>query len=94
MKKTLPIFILLISLITFANDGGKLIVEQDGFIVEVMYFEEGDRLKLFEIETGDHVLSKTHAQIDLSFLSVGSYLLENNQGQSIGIQKRRISFRA
>jgi len=78
---------LLISLITFASDGEKLIVEQDGFIVEVIYFEEGDKLKLFEVETGDHVLSKTHAQIDLSFLSVGSYLLENNQGQSIVIDR-------
>ncbi len=69
------------------NNDGILTVEKDGLVVEVLDFQDGDKIKLFEIETGDHILSKTHAQIDLSQLPVGSYLLENNEGKSIVIDR-------
>jgi len=60
-------------------------VEKEGSVVMVVDFQEGDKIKLFEVSTGDHVLSKTHGEIDLSQLPLGSYLLENNEGESIVI---------
>ncbi len=77
---------LFLSIAGYSNDDD-LTVEKDGLVVEVIDFKEGDKLKLFEIETGDHILSKTHGQIDLSQLPVGSYLLENNEGKSIVIDR-------
>jgi len=71
----------------FANDNDSLRVVHDGFIVEVVDFEEGDKLKLFEVQSGDHVLSKSYKSIDLSQLPIGSYLLENNKGQSVIIDR-------
>jgi len=88
MRAYIVIFILFISVTNFANQADKLVVEKDGFVIEVKYFEDGDKLKLFEVATGDHILSKTHAQIDLSFLPVGLYLLENTNGQSILINRK------
>ncbi len=87
MRVTALFFSLFLSIISFANNDNGLIVEQNGLIIEVMYFEEGDKLKLFEVETGDHILSKSYSHIDLSQLPVGSYLLENNQGKSIVIDR-------
>ncbi len=87
MKLVALIFSLFLSLSILANNENDLTVEQDGLIVEVIDFEDGDKLKLFEVETGDHILSKSYARIDLSQLPVGSYLLENNQGQSIIIDR-------
>ncbi len=86
MKLIVCILSLFLSLSIYANDD-TLTVEKDGLVVEVVDFEEGDKLKLFEVETGDHILSKTHGQIDLSQLPVGSYLLENNEGKSIVIDR-------
>ncbi|WP_299437796.1 hypothetical protein [uncultured Aquimarina sp.] len=65
-------------------------VEREGLIVFVVDFKEGDKIKLFEVETGDHILSKTRGQIDLSQLPSGKYLLENNEGKSVVIEKRDI----
>lgn len=62
-------------------------IEKEGFIVSVVDFQEGDEIKLFEAETMEHVLSKTRGQVDLSMLPVGKYLLENNQGKSVIIEK-------
>ncbi|MCK8522009.1 T9SS type A sorting domain-containing protein [Aquimarina sp. D1M17] len=87
MKLITCFFGLLLFINSYAGDGEKLEVEQDGLVVVVLDFEEGDKIKLFEIETGDHVLSKTHGQIDLSQLPIGAYLLENNEGRSIVIER-------
>ncbi|WP_299437786.1 hypothetical protein [uncultured Aquimarina sp.] len=88
MKVTALIFSLFLSISIFASDDSKLTVHQDGLTIEVLDFEEGDKLKLFDFETGDHILSKSYAQIDLSQLPVGSYLLENNAGKSIVIDRQ------
>jgi len=88
MKVTALIFSLFLSISIFANDDSKLTVHQDGLTVEVLDFQEGDKLKLFDFETGDHILSKSYSQIDLSQLPVGSYLLENNEGKSIVIDRQ------
>ncbi len=87
MKATALFFCLFLSILIFANDDNELTVQQDGLIVEVINFEEGDKLKLFEIETGDHILSKTYSRIDLSQLPIGSYILENSEGKSIVIDR-------
>ncbi|MBP2834207.1 hypothetical protein J8281_18565 [Aquimarina sp. U1-2] len=88
MKSILYFLSLFLIMKCFANSNDEtLVVEKDGFVVEVVDFEDGDKIKLFEIETGDHILSKTHAQIDLSQLPVGSYLLENNEGKSVVIDR-------
>ncbi len=86
MKLIVCFLSLFLSIAGYSNDDD-LTVEKDGLVVEVIDFKEGDKLKLFEIETGDHILSKTHGQIDLSQLPVGSYLLENNEGKSIVIDR-------
>ena len=87
MKTITLLFSLFLSLVSIAKDDNGLVVKQDGLVVEVMDFEEGDKLKLFEVETGDHILSKSYSHIDLSQLPVGSYILENNQGQSVVIDR-------
>ncbi|WP_298313426.1 hypothetical protein [uncultured Aquimarina sp.] len=88
MKVIALIFSLFLSISISANTDNALAVYQDGLVVEVVDFEEGDKLKLFELETGDHILSKSYSRIDLSQLPIGSYLLENNQGQSIVIDRQ------
>ncbi|WP_405205645.1 hypothetical protein [Aquimarina sp. LLG6339-5] len=88
MKVIALIFSLFLSLIISANEDNKLTVHMDGLTVEVLNFEEGDKLKLFELETGDHILSKSYSLIDLSQLPVGSYLLENNEGKSLVINRQ------
>ncbi len=93
MKLITLFFSLFLSIICLANTEDPLTVEQEGLIVEVLDFEEGDKLKLFEVETGDHILSKTYGRIDLSQLPVGSYLLENNQGKSIIIDRLEVELK-
>ncbi|SEL81440.1 hypothetical protein SAMN04487910_3337 [Aquimarina amphilecti] len=88
MKVIALIFSLFLSLIISANEDNKLTVHMDGLTVEVLNFEEGDKLKLFEVETGDHILSKSYSLIDLSQLPIGSYLLENNEGKSLIINRQ------
>ena len=88
MKVTALIFCIFLSLTIFANDDSDLTVYQDGLTIEVANFEEGDKLKLFEVESGDHILSKSYSSIDLTNLPIGSYLLENNQGQSVIINRQ------
>ncbi len=88
MKLITYIFSLLIVAAGYANDNDPTLeVEKDGLVVMVVDFEEGDKIKLFEVQTGDHILSKTHNEIDLSQLPMGDYLLENNEGRSIVIQR-------
>ncbi|WP_271782038.1 hypothetical protein [Aquimarina algiphila] len=88
MKLIAYIFSLFLFLNSYANDMDQsLEVEMDGLVVMVVDFQEGDKIKLFEVETGDHVLSKTHGEIDLSQLPMGSYLLENNEGRSVVIER-------
>ena len=88
MKLITCIFSLFLFLNSYANiSDGDLKVEKDGLVVVVLDFEEGDKIKLFEIETGEHILSKTHSEIDLSQLPIGSYLLENNDGESVVIDR-------
>ncbi len=71
-----------------ANDTDQsLEVEKEGLVVSVVNFEEGDKIKLFDVESGDHILSKTHGDIDLSQLPIGMYLLENTHGQSVMIER-------
>ena len=86
MKVLILFFSLFFSIFSFANEE-ELTVVLDGFIVDVVDFEEGDKLKLFEAETGDHVLSKSYSNVDLSQLPIGSYVLENSKGQSINIDR-------
>ncbi|WP_128755283.1 hypothetical protein [Aquimarina sediminis] len=79
-------FSLFLILNSYANDlDQSLEVEMEGLTVMVVDFQEGDKIKLFEVESGDHILSKTHGEIDLSQLPMGSYLLENSEGRSVVI---------
>ncbi len=88
IKHLLYTFYLFLFVGAYANGGDdSLKVEKEGLTVVVLDFEEGDKIKLFEVETGDHILSKTHGVIDLSQLSLGSYLLENNSGKSVVIER-------
>lgn len=88
MRSIAYFFSLFLFLNSYANDlSQSLQVEKEGLIVVVVDFQEGDKLKLFEVESGDHVLSKTRGQIDLSQLPMGAYLLENSMGESIVIQR-------
>ncbi|WP_299261363.1 hypothetical protein [uncultured Aquimarina sp.] len=80
------------SLLFFINlnariEDDNLEIAREGLVVVVVNFKEGDKIKLFEVETGDHILSKTRGQIDLSQLPSGKYLLENNEGKSVVIEK-------
>lgn len=70
-----------------ASGEDSLQIVRDGFVIIVVNFNEGDKIKLFEVETGDHVLSKTRGEIDLSQLPSGKYLLENNEGKSAIVEK-------
>ncbi|GAA3514507.1 hypothetical protein GCM10022393_30580 [Aquimarina addita] len=89
MRILLLFFTFLITLNTTAAnfEDDALEVVQEGLIVTVVNFEEGDKIKLFELETGVHILSKTIDQVDLSLLPIGKYLLENSQGKSAVIEK-------
>lgn len=88
MKSIILILILLFSFNIYAGAEPRILkVSRDGLIVVVEDFKEGDKIKLFEVESGDHVLSKTRGQVDLSFLPMGRYLLENSKGFSIIIEK-------
>ena len=87
MKVLILFFSLFFSLVSFANNDKELTVQLDGLVVEVVDFADGDKLKLFEAETGDHVLSKSYSNVDLSQLPVGEYVLENAQGQTININR-------
>lgn len=88
MRSIIYFFSLFLFLNSYANDMDQpLEVEMEGLIVVVVDFQEGDKIKLFEVESGDHVLSKTHGEIDLSQLPMGSYLLENNEGRSVVIER-------
>lgn len=88
MRSIAYFFSLFLFLNSYANDlSQSLQVEKEGLIIVVVDFQEGDKLKLFEVESGDHVLSKTRGQIDLSQLPMGAYLLENSMGESIVIQR-------
>ncbi len=87
MKVTALFFSLFLSISIFANVEDTLSVYQDGLVVEVADFEDGDKLKLFELETGTHILSKSYSRVDLSQLPVATYLLENNEGKSIVIDR-------
>lgn len=79
-------FLFFVGVYANTNDDS-LEVEMQGLVVFVVDFDNGDKLKLFEVETGDHILSKTHSEVDLSQLPIGSYLLENNKGKSIVINR-------
>ncbi|MBG6132437.1 uncharacterized protein YkuJ [Aquimarina sp. EL_43] len=86
MKSIACFFSLFLFLTSYANDLDQTLqVEKEGLVVVVVDFQDGDKIKLFEVESGDHILSKTHGEIDLSQLPMGSYLLENNQGESVVI---------
>ncbi|MCK8522015.1 hypothetical protein M0D21_10580 [Aquimarina sp. D1M17] len=87
MKATTLLITLFLSVSIFGMEDDNLTIQQEGLIIEVVDFEEGDKLKLFEVETGDHILSKSYSRIDLSQLPIGSYLLENNRGKSIVIDR-------
>lgn len=85
-------FTYIITLLFFINASANYVsdtlqIEKEGFIVSVVDFQEGDEIKLFEAETMVHVLSKTRGQVDLSMLPAGKYLLENNEGKSVIIEK-------
>lgn len=75
---------------TDGNDDSELLIEREGNLIYVLDFKEGDKIKLFEVNSGEHILSKTRGQIDLSQLPVGEYLLENNEGKSVVIRKNAL----
>ncbi|WP_159025812.1 hypothetical protein [Aquimarina sp. Aq78] len=88
MKSIACFFSLFLFLSSYANDLDQILeVEMEGLVVVVVDFQEGDKIKLFEVESGDHVLSKTHGEIDLSQLPMGAYLLENSEGESVVIER-------
>lgn len=88
MRTVTTIFCLLLALNVFSNsEDGNLQITRDGNVIIIVNFQEGDKIKLFEANTGDHILSKSYGEIDLSQLPQGEYLLENNKGKSIIIEK-------
>ncbi|MBQ4820337.1 hypothetical protein [Aquimarina sp. MMG016] len=88
MRTLATIFSLLFFINVNANiDDDALRIEREGLVVSVVDFQEGDKLKLFEFESGEHILSKTSDQIDLSMLPAGKYLLENSKGKSVVIER-------
>lgn len=87
MKIVLLVFTLFWGVTASANNDDVLEVEKDGLVVNVVDFKDGDKIKLFEAETGEHILSKSIGQIDLSMLPNGKYLLENNEGKSVIIER-------
>ena len=93
MKKiTLSIFSLILSVCAFATEGEEkeLKIETEGYAVTVVDFKDGDEIKLFEAETGTHILSKTRGFIDLSQLPNGTYILENTNGKSTTLERTEI----
>lgn len=94
MIKFAPIFIILLFTATLQaatdNDKEKLQVEKDGHIITVIDFQDGDKIKLFEEETGEHILSKSFGTVDLSQLPNGKYILENSFGKSVNLERRDI----
>lgn len=88
MRTLTIIFSLLFFINVNANiEDDALRIEREGLVISVVDFQEGDKLKLFEFESGEHILSKTSDQIDLSMLPAGKYLLENSEGKSIVIER-------
>ncbi len=88
MKLVTFIFSLFLFFGSYAHDGDQTLeVEKDGLSVVIVDFKEGDKIKLFEVETGDHILSKTIGRVDLSQLPIGKYLLEDNEGRSTVIER-------
>jgi len=64
-----------------------LAIEREGNMITIVDFEEGDTLKLFEVRNTVHVLSKTSNYVDMTQLPVGVYVLENDRGDSVVIEK-------
>ncbi|WP_459211684.1 hypothetical protein [Aquimarina rhabdastrellae] len=86
MKKIAIILCLIFTTTMFAADKD-LLIEREGDVVTVVEFKRGDSIKLFELESGDIVLMKTTAKIDLSLLPAGRYVLEHCKGEKIVIEK-------
>lgn len=80
-------FLFTLNSISANSEDEVLQVVQEGLTITVVNFKDGDKIKLFELETGVHILSKTIDQVDLSLLPLGKYLLENNEGKSAVIEK-------
>jgi len=74
------------------KDKEQLRIEKEGHLVTVVDFQDGDKIKLFEAETGIHILSKSFGIVDLSQLPNGKYVTprpglrgrgKSNKGRSI-----------
>ncbi len=92
-KNTLTILsFLFVFSFAFATDNKEkeLEIQTEGYIVTVLDFRDGDEIKLFEAETGVHILSKTRDYIDLSQLPNGLYVIENANGKSTTIERTEI----
>ncbi|UZO79297.1 hypothetical protein NBT05_09970 [Aquimarina sp. ERC-38] len=84
--KLFIILSLAIPTLLFANtEKEALEVRQEGQIVTVTNFEEGNKIKVFETVSGVHVLSKKRGQIDLSQLPEGSYTIIDNSGRTVEV---------
>ena len=78
--------LLVIHTTVFANtEKEELEIQQEGQVVTIVDFEEGDQIKVFETATGVHILSKQRGQIDLSQLPEGSYTIIDNNGRTIEV---------
>ncbi len=94
MKKITLALLTIITSISFAfateNEENKLEIETQGYMITVLDFQEGDEIRLFEAETGVHILSKTRGFVDLSQLPNGTYVLENTNGKTTTIERTEI----
>jgi len=90
MKKILIMTcsILCMAIQGYANDNPdeRLEIVHTGSIIQVVDFQEGDTLRLFEFATADIVVKKTYGEIDFFQLAEGRYVLENTTGESVLIE--------
>ncbi len=89
MKKVIIVICFIcVAIQGYANDNlsEKLEISHTGSIVNIVDFQEGDTLRLFEFTTADIVLKKTYGEIDFFQLAEGRYVLENTEGKKVLIE--------
>lgn len=84
--QALVIILLSSNLYAFSGDDD-LKVRKEGNEVIIVNFKDGDKIKLFELETGYHILTKRRGRIDLSQLPNGKYKIVDNHGKYAEIEK-------
>ncbi|MDY8134519.1 hypothetical protein [Aquimarina sp. 2201CG5-10] len=85
MKKVILIICLIFNFIGIyaKNEGNELKIKKTGKVINIIDFEEGAKIKLFELKTYDIVLVKTRGEIDFSQLPEGKYVLIDSSDKKI-----------